>query len=739
VADHALTVGAVDGDDRLAPFSATGPRPGDLGIKPDIVAPGVGIVAAKAQHGVIGQPTDNPRYVALDGTSMAAPHVTGAAAVLAGEHPDWSGDQLKAALMASAKPLPGIDVFARGAGRLDLGRAIGQHLTATPASISTPTQRWPHTDDQPVATTVSYENTGKTPLTIALSMAVTGPDHKPAASGMFTISPASLTVPAGGTASATVTTNTKLGSVDGQYTGEVSAKTTDNQSIITPYAVNREVESYNLTLRSLGTDGAAATDVAWDVGGYDSKELRLVENPQLDGTATVRLPKGHYGVASSSYDLSTAVSIDMAAPWTDLDRDTTLVFDGRKAKPGTVTVDEPGAAVTTSQSYQAFKALDGTRIAELATGRSDPTQLRTGSVGPAAPGTAYESVLSSDWAAPGPNGDFVNSPYAFHLTRYTSGQLPTGYVEHARKSALARIRQPVGGVGDAGQTTRGALFATPDGYISPVNRGYNPTNTSTTPDTMTLYVSPSPVGWSFDVDTADASGRGVASQSSNVRFFAAKDYTDPVNTPVFGPGFFAAGPGSPGRSVQAPGALFVQPLMFSTGNPAYAGIARGKSTSVLYKNGTKVADGTDSVTDAAPSADASYRLTSTFSQTLAATSTTVSGDWTFRSKQSTNPAGDPLPLFALRFGAVPDAGKTVILPVTVSAQLPKSKVNPPTIDFSTDDGKTWQHAVVTATGTNAWNAAIANPASGFVSLRASATDAAGTTCTQVITRAYAVS
>ena len=55
-ADAALTVGAVDRDDELAEFSSRGPRWGDGAIKPDITAPGVDIVAAKAAHGADRRP-----------------------------------------------------------------------------------------------------------------------------------------------------------------------------------------------------------------------------------------------------------------------------------------------------------------------------------------------------------------------------------------------------------------------------------------------------------------------------------------------------------------------------------------------------------------------------------------------------------------------------------------------------------------------------------------------------------
>nr|BFF18134.1 hypothetical protein GCM10025730_16550 [Promicromonospora thailandica] len=78
-ADAALTVGAVDDDDVRADFSSYGPRVGDHAIKPDLTAPGVGIVAARSQQsGGAGS------YVSMNGTSMATPHVAGAAAIVKG-------------------------------------------------------------------------------------------------------------------------------------------------------------------------------------------------------------------------------------------------------------------------------------------------------------------------------------------------------------------------------------------------------------------------------------------------------------------------------------------------------------------------------------------------------------------------------------------------------------------------------------------------------------------------------
>ena len=83
---EALTVGAVTKTGELAEFSSRGPS-ATGGIKPDITAPGAGIVAARSSTSELWPIDENPQYTSMSGTSMATPHMAGAAAILTQQHP----------------------------------------------------------------------------------------------------------------------------------------------------------------------------------------------------------------------------------------------------------------------------------------------------------------------------------------------------------------------------------------------------------------------------------------------------------------------------------------------------------------------------------------------------------------------------------------------------------------------------------------------------------------------------
>ena len=132
VARTAITVGATDDNDIIAGFSSRGPVPSGWAIKPDVVAPGVSILAPVPIIGVLGDPSG---YRRLSGTSMAAPHVAGAAALLKQMNPSWTPERIKVALMNTAEDL-GYDVFTQGAGRIRVDRAVAAASAVAPGSLS---------------------------------------------------------------------------------------------------------------------------------------------------------------------------------------------------------------------------------------------------------------------------------------------------------------------------------------------------------------------------------------------------------------------------------------------------------------------------------------------------------------------------------------------------------------------------------------------------------------------------
>ncbi|MFG1992254.1 S8 family serine peptidase [Actinoplanes sp. NPDC048988] len=209
-ADAALTVGAVDGDDHLADFSSRGPRLVDGALKPEITAPGVGILAARSQYASEGEGL----YQTMSGTSMATPHVAGAAVLLAAQHPGWTGAQLKDALVSTARQTPDYSPYEAGSGRLD----IAATTKATVFATATAYLGIHPAEDEPSGTVerqITYTNTGATAA--ALDLAVQG-DLKDAE-----LSASRVTVPANGTASVTVSADLGRAQPKGRFTGSVVA------------------------------------------------------------------------------------------------------------------------------------------------------------------------------------------------------------------------------------------------------------------------------------------------------------------------------------------------------------------------------------------------------------------------------------------------------------------------------------------------------------------------------------
>ncbi len=121
----------------VADFSSRGPVLDTWMIKPDVSAPGVNIVSTVPTHN-----EENPHgYASKQGTSMASPHVAGAAALLLDAHSDWGVDDVKAALMNTAVNLYDKSGEAyphntQGAGSIRPVDAINAETLVTPGSHS---------------------------------------------------------------------------------------------------------------------------------------------------------------------------------------------------------------------------------------------------------------------------------------------------------------------------------------------------------------------------------------------------------------------------------------------------------------------------------------------------------------------------------------------------------------------------------------------------------------------------
>jgi subtilisin family serine protease len=132
-APDAIAVAAVDSTDHIASFSSGGPTPVSLEMKPDVSAPGVNILSSL--------PPSQGTWNQLSGTSMAAPHVAGAAALLLQRHPSWTVADVKSALVQTGVPVLGtngaeVPTTREGGGLVNLPQADNPLLFAAPTGLS---------------------------------------------------------------------------------------------------------------------------------------------------------------------------------------------------------------------------------------------------------------------------------------------------------------------------------------------------------------------------------------------------------------------------------------------------------------------------------------------------------------------------------------------------------------------------------------------------------------------------
>jgi subtilisin family serine protease len=217
--------------DILAGFSSRGPSQWEI-LKPDYTAPGVNILAAVATSG-----EDPVQFGFYQGTSMAAPHGAGSAALLMALHPDWSPAEVKSAIATTANPnllkedaVTPATPFDGGSGRIDLAAAAyagivldetaANYLAANPYEGGEPnTLNQPSMVEYDCIGSCSWTRTFKSTLDSALTWTISFVE--PPGMELDASITDSFNLPAGGTQSLVITADMSAGVVGEYYFGEL--------------------------------------------------------------------------------------------------------------------------------------------------------------------------------------------------------------------------------------------------------------------------------------------------------------------------------------------------------------------------------------------------------------------------------------------------------------------------------------------------------------------------------------
>jgi subtilisin family serine protease len=381
----------------LASFTSNGPRTGDSALKPDVTAPGVSILST-------GSGTGNKGAV-LSGTSMAAPHVTGVAALTRQAHSTWSVAEIKAAIMNTADPskVAGYQTSRAGTGVV---QPLGSTTTSATA-LGDPYAGSLSFGFTEIGTAgfsqsknVTINNHGATPLTFTTSTTQNAAFTR---AHTATPSAATVTVPAGGTATLGLTlslTATQAGDsaafreVAGLLTLTPAAGTNGGVALRVPYylvprglsnldttispPLAKTTASNTATVSNAGGAIASSADIfTWGIADPDesfgSNDVRAV-GVRKSGTTALRF-------AVNTYRRWSAPSVNEFDIYIDVDQNGTIDF--------IVFTDDFGLVTA-----NAFDGRYASFLFNVATGQLGPNAFLTGA--PTDSSTVIASVLLAD-------------------------------------------------------------------------------------------------------------------------------------------------------------------------------------------------------------------------------------------------------------------------------------------------------------------------------------------------------
>lgn len=733
IAASALTVGAVDDADEVTWYSSRGGvEPGLL--KPDVVAPGDGIVAARATGTTAGEPVDD-LYTALSGTSMAAPHVAGAAAVLKQARPDLDGQALKAALMASADPT-GADVWSEGAGRITIPGALAQDVTASPASLSLGTFAWPH-DGETASETLSYANTGADDVTLTLAAEVTDAEGTPLPEAL-TLSADSVVVPAGGTAEVEVTAADGVGAI-GTLGGTVVATGADGTEVRTPVGWAKEREYVDLTVRAVDRDGEPVTADTWgaaikldtEAGGLFGTDLRFE-----DGVATARVIPGVYStvayVETFADDGAVTDALFLGGAEVDATADAEVFLDGTTAREVTTSTHRPAELASLGLSLETEDSAEIV-YAGVNVQYGPGTELALTPV-PAATHGDYDTIVQATLLAP-TTGEQA-AAYRYDLAHHSEG-VDVPELRGDRRTTVAVDTTYGASVGDTHLAERmywepGTIIA--GGAVEPLPVGTR----------RTEYLTALPGRWYLRSEI----------QEDGVGVVLAEAETHTWSQPGRAEQGLAAGALAPGVSRITPVEHWGDSLNLAPTDRVDddRGVLWGSDVALrlrVWQDGELVDDVPEPYSfPVVPEGGADYRmlLESTPDDPAYRLATSVTGEWTFHARPDDAETARP-PLLDTTWdvrgldpsGSAPGTTRIRVTAAHQDGAYDTSPVEDVRLWWSADDGATWHRAKGTTAGPGVLDATVRAPGgTEHVSLRVEAHDAAGGSVRKTVIRAYAV-
>ncbi|MFG3189789.1 S8 family serine peptidase [Streptomyces omiyaensis] len=335
-APAALTVGAVDRKGVTASFSSRGPSADGVSAKPDIASQGVGVVAARAGG------RGDLAYQEMSGTSMAAPHVAGGAALLLQRRPDLTPAGLKA-LLTSSSATTDAPVPEQGAGPMDVARAVVQPVTAAPAPLLGDFS-YPQSGLDPVDAPVTLTNGTDEDVTLQLAVRDVRGDDGSRVRGFARPARHAVTVPAHGTAEVPIRIDPSVpldAAALGTLTGRLVGTGPDGVRLVVPFGVHLEVPSADLTVEGIDRHGEpAVSPSAFQLfdDHRDTARRYTLGHPEA-GSTTLRVPLGTYslsGLIMTRDEPGGAGSVASVAqlyePRLTVTGDTTVTFDARETE-----------------------------------------------------------------------------------------------------------------------------------------------------------------------------------------------------------------------------------------------------------------------------------------------------------------------------------------------------------------------------------------------------------------------